>query len=161
MEGQEGQSLFNHSKTRPVRFSNAYCSHGSVANNPCFYLSDGVSWGWSIVTGCWWDDWASWGWDGWGSNWNSGLAASWLSGNVGESGLLFEGLASNDVLGSGHDLLGSNLNGAGSDNSVVNNSLSYSWSGMDGLLDGGEGGSNTGIADGKGCLGCSQVVGWC
>ena len=71
---------------------------------------------------------------------------------------MFEGLASNDVLVSGDDLLASNLNGAGSDNSVVNNSLSYSWSGMDGLMVGGDGGSNTGVADGKGCLGSSQVV---
>ena len=129
-----------------------------IANKPCFYLSNGVSWGWSIVAGCWWNDWASWGWDGWGSNWNSRLAASWLSGNVGESGLLFEGLASNDVLVTCNDLLGSDLDGAGSDNSVMNNSLSYSWASMDGLMNGGEGGSNTGVAHCNWCLGSSQVV---
>lgn len=125
-------------------------------------LSNGVSWGWSIVAGCWWDDWGNWGWDSWGSNWNSGLAGPWLSGDVCVSGLLFKGLAGNDVLVSGQNLLGSNLDGAGSNNSVVNNSLGYSWSGVDGLMDGGEGGScDTGIADSNWCNGGSgSVVSW-
>ena len=46
---------------------------------------------------------------------------------------------------SGEDLLGSNLNGARTDDSVVNNSLSHGWSGVDGLVNLSQRGSDVSI----------------
>lgn len=110
------------------------------------FLGNGISWSWSIVAGCWRDDWASWGWDDWGWELNSGRVRLWLSGNVGEGWLLFKGLSGNDVLVSGKNLLASNLDSARSNDSVVDDGLSNCWSGVDGF-NGGQ-------------WGCAQQVVW-
>ena len=85
-------------------------------------------------------------WDGWWSNWDGGLRGLGWAGNVGECWRLLDGLASNNILVSGEDLLGSNLNGARTDDSVVNNSLSHSWSGVKSLVDLSQRGSNVSVA---------------
>jgi len=122
-------------------------------------LGNGISWGWAVVTWCWWDDWVSWGWDGWGGNCDGGLGSSGFTSNVRVSGLLFKGLSGNDVLVSSDDLLASDLNGAGSNNSVVNNGLRNSWSGMDCLVDSCQWGScNCNLSSSKACIPVSN--GW-
>jgi len=89
-------------------------------------------------------------WDGWWSNGNSGLGSLGWASNVGVSWGLLNGLASDDVLVSSKDLLGSNLDGARADNSVVDDGLSNSRSGVKSLVDLSQRGSEVSVAKSRG-----------
>jgi len=118
-------------------------------------LGDGVSGSWAEVPGCRWDDWGSWGRDGRGSNGDGALAGLGGSGDVGVSWGLLDGLAGDDVLVSGDDLLGSNLNGAGSNDAVVNDGLGNGGSGVKGLVDLSQWGSDGSVGGGS-----DGSIGW-
>ena len=87
-------------------------------------------------------------WDGWWGNGHGGLRGLGWASNVGEGWGLLNGLSGDDVLMSSKDLLGSNLNGARANDSVVNNSLSDSWAGVKSLVDCGQRGGDVSVGRG-------------
>lgn len=125
------------------------------------FLGNGISWSWAVVIYAGWDDWASWFWDDWWSNCDGVGVRLWLSSDVRVSGLLFNALSSDDVLVSGNNLLASDLNGAGSNDSLVNDSLGNSWAGMDCFVNGSQWGScNGNWCGGKACIPDSVGLRW-
>lgn len=117
-------------------------------------LGDGISWGWAKVHWCWWDgSIGSWVWQRSQRQWAGGFGVDWGTSDVAVWGWLLNSLTGSSVLVSNLDGLGANLDGAVSDNTMLNVGLGDGWASMDSFVDGGWANSNTTMGVAKGSWG--------